>query len=126
MLFGAFFIINTNEVSAFNTEIVYSLDDAECVGGDDSLFGDPTNPESVAYFLQEIFNLFKYAAPLLCLALSVVDFTKAVASQDKDALSKALKTTGKRIVLAFILFFLPALINFVFPLLGWYGTCGIN
>ena len=48
------------------------------------------------------------------------------ATQDKDALMKAMKNTGKRLILAVLLFFLPTLINFIFPLLGWYGTCGIK
>ncbi len=125
VLFGAFFMINTNEVFAMNTEVVQRLD-GDCIAGEDALFGDPSNPESVAYFMQEIFNLFKYAAPILCLVLSVFDFSKAAASQDKDALVKAGKTTGKRLILAFVLFFLPTIIDFLFPLLGWYGTCGIK
>ena len=54
--------------------------------------------------LSQLFNIFKFIAPLLCLALSMMDFVKAVASQDKDALSKATKTTGKRIIFAMILF----------------------
>ena len=62
----------------------------------------------------------------MCLILSVADFVKAAASQDKDALVKAGKTTGKRVVYALILFFIPTLINFLFPLLGWVGTCGIG
>ena len=65
-------------------------------------------------FLQQIFNIFKFIAPLLCLALSMMDFVKAVAGQDKDALSKATKTTGKRIIYAIVLFFIPDLINFLF------------
>ena len=62
----------------------------------------------------------------MCLALSMMDFVKAVASQDKDALAKATKTTGKRIIYAMVLFFIPDLINFLFELLGWVGTCGIR
>lgn len=77
-------------------------------------------------FLQQIFDIFKFIAPLLCLALSMMDFVKAVASQDKDALAKATKTTGKRIIYAIVLFFIPDLINFLFELLGWVGTCGIR
>jgi hypothetical protein len=67
-----------------------------------------------------------YAGPILCLVLSISDFVKAAASQDKDALTKAGKTTGKRIMFAMILFFIPVLVDFLFPLLGWYGTCGIG
>ena len=77
-------------------------------------------------FLQQVFNVIKYAGPILCLVLSVADFIKATASQDKDALVNAGKTTGKRVMYAIILFFIPTLIDFLFPLLGWVGTCGIG
>ncbi len=118
---SSFFVFNNDVKALDNTyEISYVLEGRtadECEGVFD---------EEVIEFLQQIFNVFKYAAPLLCLALSIVDFLKAVASQDKDALTKAAKTTAKRIVYAIILFFLPNLINFLFNLLGWYGTCGIS
>lgn len=125
LFFCSFFIMNFNYVEAYNGDVVYKLDgdlSPEC----EFLFGDPNDEESVAHFLQDIFNIFKYAAPILCLALSIVDFVKAVGSQDKDALLKAGKNAGKRIILALILFFIPTLINFLFPLLGWYGTCSIG
>ena len=77
-------------------------------------------------FLQELFNIMKYAGPILCLVLSTMDFIKAAASQDKDALKKAAQTSLKRLALAMVLFFIPTLINFLFPLLGWNGTCGIS
>lgn len=121
MLMGSFFLIS-NDVKALELssyEVTYSLDDDEedCGGVFD---------KEVIDFLQQIFNVFKYAAPILCLALSIGDFVKATASQDKDALKKAAQMTGKRIVYAIILFFIPTLINFLFNLLGWYGTCGIS
>lgn len=124
VLFCTFFIMSPYAVEAHSMDVVHRLDDtsANC----DALLGDPTDSNSVAYFLQQILTVMKYAGPLLCLVLSVVDFVKAAASQDKDALNKATKTTGKRIVYALVLFFIPTLINFIFPLLGWYGTCGIS
>lgn len=118
-LFGGFLLV-TKEVKAldFSYEVNYSLADSDdCDGVFD---------KEVIEFLQQMFNVFKYAAPLLCLALSIVDFIKATASQDKDALKKAAQMTGKRIIYAIILFFVPMLINFLFDLLGWYGTCGIS
>lgn len=84
------------------------------------------DPEVVEFF-QGIFDIFKYGGPLLCVVLTIVDFTKSVASQDKDFFAKSIKRAGKRVVLALILFFVPSLINFVFDLLGWTaGTCGIG
>ncbi len=120
VLMGGFFLIS-NEVKALELssyDVIYSLDESdECDGVFD---------KEVIDFLQQIFNIFKFAAPILCLALSITDFVKATASQDKDALKKAAQMTGKRIVYAIILFFIPTLINFLFDLLGWYGTCGIS
>lgn len=121
ILFGAFFLLNINSVEAYSPSSIYVLDDA-C----NALLGDPEAEGTVANFLQQIFTIIGYIAPLLCVVLSISDFVKATASQDKDALMKAMKTTAKRLVLALLLFFLPTLINFIFPLLGWYGTCGIK
>ena len=113
-MIGTFFLLNVSEVNAS----VLLLDvAAECKDVID---------QEVYEFLQQIFNVIKYAGPILCLVFSVIDFVKAAASQDKDALTKAGKTTGKRVVYALILFFIPTLINFAFELLGWVGTCGIG
>ena len=113
---GTFFILNVTNVNA--ASLVHVLDGAsEC--------SDIIDAE-VWEFLQQVFNVIKYAGPLLCLVLSTADFVKAAASQDKDAIVKAAKTTGKRVVYALVLFFIPTLINFLFPLLGWVGTCGIG
>ena len=90
------------------------------------IFGDPADEKSVAYYLQSIFNIIKLLGPALCIVLIVIDLIKAVVSQDKDALSKALTTSGKRLIFAVMIFLLPQLINFLFGLLGWYGTCGIS
>lgn len=112
---GTFFVLN---ITVANASMVTLLDVAtEC---------EEVIDAEVYEFLQQIFNVIKYAGPLLCLVFSVIDFVKAAASQDKDALAKAGKTTGKRVVYALILFFIPTLINFLFPLLGWVGTCGIG
>jgi hypothetical protein len=119
-----FFLVNPVKVEALGEPVIMHelADEDSCEG----ILGSPSDKDSVAYFLQQIFNVIKYLGPLLCLIFSVIDFVKAAASQDKEALAKAAKTTLKRIVLAMILFFIPLLINFLFPLIGFYGTCGIG
>ena len=126
LLFSFSFIGNVSALSVSNGEnvcvlsnVTYKLDkiNEKC---------SEVFDKEILDFLQQIFNIFKFIAPLLCLALSMMDFVKAVAGQDKDALSKATKTTGKRIIYAIVLFFIPDLINFLFELLGWVGTCGIR
>jgi hypothetical protein len=92
----------------------------------EGLFGDPDDDESFAHLLQIAFTIMKFAGPLLCIIFSGIEFVKAVVSDDKDALSKATKKSLIRVVLAMVLFFIPVVVDFLFPLLGFYGTCGIS
>ena len=57
------------------------------------MFGDPNKEGDFANYLQQIFNVFKYLAPALVIVLSIVEFIKAAASDDKEALLKASKKT---------------------------------
>ena len=123
----ALFLFNANTVHAeVEWDVIDSstmlLIEEKC----EAMFGDPNKEGDFANYLQQIFNVFKYLAPALVIVLSIVEFIKAAASDDKDALMKAGKKTGIRIVLAISLFFIPGLINFLFDKLGWYGTCGIG
>ena len=126
LLFLSFFIFMTPVKAIEKRDVVDSstmlLIEENC----DSIFGDPNKEGDFANYLQQIFNVFKYLAPALVIVLSIVEFIKAAASDDKDALMKAGKKTGVRIALAIALFFIPGLINFLFDKLGWYGTCGIG
>ncbi len=102
------------------------------------MFGDPNDDgegandtdcdglPSTANFLQSIFTFIRYFGPALAIVLSIVEFVKAAAAQDADALAKAAKKTGWRVGLAILLFFIPVIINAVFSWFGWYGTCGIR
>lgn len=92
----------------------------------EGLFGNPDDEDSFAHLLQIAFTIIKYAGPLLCIVFSSIDLVKTVVADDKDAMSKTVKKCLKRVVLALILFFIPTIVNFLFPLLGFYGTCGIN
>lgn len=106
--------------------------DCESIFGnikDDGKTYDPNNNglPSVAYVLQKIFDFMKVLGPLLVMVLSIMDLVKAVASSDKDALNKFLKTTSKRLIYAVLLFVVPTILNLV---LSWVttssGTCGIH
>ena len=102
----------------------YNSDDEkkQCTG----LFGDPEDEDSFAYLLQYAFTIMKFAGPILCIAFSIVDFVKAIVSDKKDELSRVVRRCLTRVVLALVLFFIPVLVDFLFPLLGFYGTCGIK
>ena len=57
-----------------------------------------------------------------------VEFGKALASSNQDAMKKALQNTIKRLIIAVIIFLLPILVEFILTLLGIYSpsTCGIG
>ena len=115
-------LLNTGEKSVLLAE--HRLDSEK--EGCEALFGDPEDEDSFAHLLQIAFTIMKFGGPLLCIIFSCMDFVKVVVSDDKDALPKTVKRCLTRVVLALVLFFIPTIVNFVFPLLGWYGTCGIN
>ncbi|MCI8575799.1 MAG: hypothetical protein HFI09_04950 [Bacilli bacterium] len=58
----------------------------------------------------------KIIIPIVIIALGVMDFMKAVASQKQDELSKAIKTVLVRVIAGIIIFLVPAIINFLFTL----------
>lgn len=96
---------------------------------DDGKTYDPDNNKlpSVAYVLQKIFNFMQFLGPILVIVITVFDLVKTVANDDKDALSKFLKTTSRRLIYAVLLFVFPSILNLV---LSWItantGTCGIQ
>lgn len=96
---------------------------------DDGKTYDPDNNTlpSVAYVLQKIFNFMQFLGPILVIVITVFDLVKTVANDDKDALSKFLKTTSRRLIYAVLLFVFPSILNLV---LSWItantGTCGIQ
>lgn len=120
------------EVKAMNNEYVsndvnYKLDSSDVKKSCESVLGDPKDENSFAYYLNQILRMIQYLGPILCGVLTIIEFVKATASQDKELLSKAAKKTIVRVILAMVLFFVPLITNFLFDnVLGWYGTCGIE
>jgi len=60
--------------------------------------------------------------------VTVMDFIGAAASQDNDALKKAMEKATTRIILCVIIFILPTLIEFVLKYIAETneGLCGIK
>lgn len=95
----------------------------------DTLLGDVTNDKSLAWMIQQVFNIVKYAGPFLVLVLSSVDFAKTIVQNDEETMKKAQKKLIIRLIAMVLLFFIPDL---VFTLLNIFGmvsndpTCGIS
>lgn len=84
----------------------------------DSLLGDPTDPDSVAWLVQEILNYVKVIGPLLVLVLSSIDFAKAIIMSDDDNLKKSQKKLIGRILAMFLLYFVPVIASALLDLFG--------
>lgn len=113
---------NINELFKGNQAIIDLGDfsgDSTCEG----FLGDPIFEGSPAYYLALVMKIIKYLGVVLCLVFAVIDFLKAITSQDQELLKKAIKTSVQRLIYAIIIFFLPILINFILGLVGAYSTC---
>lgn len=109
---------NSYEVGTNCDSILGSIDE----DGSTSQNGYP----SVAYVLQKVLNIMKFLGPILAICMTILDSIKTVTSGDKDALSKLLKTSSKRLIYAVLLFVFPVILDFVLNLVSAHGTCGIQ
>lgn len=91
-----------------------------------AMFGDPDKPGDLAYYLQKILDVIKYAGIVLCIVLTIVDFAKALLGEDKEMYKPLAKTAFNRLMYAVMLFFLPAIVKTILLLIDVYGTCGIS
>ncbi len=116
-----------NDPGGFESNIDIDFDTTK---GCESYLGNPKDNvnKPPAYYLQFAFNLIKYIALILLLVLTIIEYAKAIASSNQDAIKKATMNTIKRIIIAVIIFVLPMLIEFLFKILGIYSstTCGIR
>lgn len=73
----------------------------------ENLLGD-----DVISMISRIYFVIEIVVVLLCVVLSMMDFFKATANSDADALKKTWTRVIKRIIVIFVLFLLPVLVRF--------------
>lgn len=81
----------------------------ECV----DVLGDPTDSKSVSWLLQKLFNYIKVLGPILVILFSALDFTKTILASDEEAMKKAQKRLGIRLICAVGIYFLPIIITLI-------------
>ena len=93
-----------------------------------SILGRVDDSTTPAYYLDFAFKLIKYAAIIYLIVLTIIEYVKAITSQDAEALKKATRISLRRVILCVIIYSLPILINFIFKILGFVDspTCGIG
>ena len=119
--------VNAVEINLSSNNDVKYL--ATCTSTDLStcgaLLGDPKCDGTVAYYLQLALNVIKYVGVVLCIFLTIVDFAKALFSDDKDMFKPLTKKAFARLIYAVLLFLLPSIVKVLLTLIDVYGTCGI-
>lgn len=126
ILFFGLSIVNAKDNYSFanSSEFQYFADSSstQCK----ALLGDPSKSGSVAYYLQFILDIIKYAGIVLCIFLTTVDFAKALLGDDRDMHKSLAKKAFARLIYAVMLFFLPIIVKAFLMLIDVYGTCGIG
>ena len=89
---------------------------------DEPLLGYVTDEKSVAWLLQQVFNVIKIVGPVVVIVLSSIDFAKVIIKNDDEAMAKAQKKLIVRLILAALLFFIPMLVEFALNIFGLTGT----
>ncbi len=114
-------------VTLANSNVLLADDDLTPVNCS-SLLGDPGIEGTPAFYLVVVFKIIKYIAIILLVVLSMIEFIGATISQDKDAIMKAVKKTGLRLILCVVLFLLPTILEFILKYVSdkAMSLCGIN
>lgn len=81
-------------------------------------------PYQLSVFCHTAINVVKIVVPILLIVLGIIDMVKATASQKDDEMKKAQTTFVKRLIAALLVFFVVAIVQFLFNLLSTAGFGG--
>ena len=103
-------------------------DQTQTCTGDDSVLGNPKNPDSVAWLLDKILTWATIIGMVLVVVFSSIDFLKVIVKGDDDSMTKAAQKLAIRLILAALLFFVPTITNTLLDIFGLTSesTCGIQ
>lgn len=104
--------VKTNE--NFHSYLVIAASKNKKVDCDD-FFGKDT---LVGKMLRDIYSILRFAVPIILLALSIIDFGKAIVGQDAKDIKKATSRFGIRLIIAILILVLPTILNFFLGLFG--------
>ena len=88
----------------------------------DKVYGCEVIPPEIREWIISTLNLVKYICLALVIVLGVLDFIKAAASGEADALKKSGQSFLKRVIAVVILFLLPVLVELILNLIEIYGV----
>ena len=89
-------------------------------------------PTKIMDYINEAMSIIRIAVPALLVGLIIFDFASALFASSEEKMKKAQGKVIKRIIIAIIIFFVPALINLVLNIVNdvWsnanYEICGLD
>ena len=75
-------------------------------------------PKEIITLVGTVVNLIKIVVPIILIILGMLDMGKAVASQKEDEIKKGQKTLMSRCIAAGIVFFVFAIVQLLFNIVG--------
>lgn len=82
-------------------------------------------PETMA-LIKEIYNIMRYAIPVLVIVLSIIDFMKVVINGDEKVYAEAWNKFIKRVIVGVIILLVPILIQVLLNISGIVGIYEIG
>ena len=133
VLFIAFFM-NVNYTSALEKNINYESDfktETGTITGDESdVKGGCTGLLSPTFvsIMKEGYDWIEIFAVIIAVVMGMLDFGKAITSDDQDCLKKASKKFKTRLIVLVIIFITPVIIEPVVKVFAGdqYDVCGLN
>lgn len=87
----------------------------------ETILGPFDEEDAPAYWIKWALNTIEYIAIIALLVFVTLDFIKALASNDKDALKKAGTNAIRRFIYCVIIFFIPIVVEIILELFGIAG-----
>jgi hypothetical protein len=117
-------VTSTDDVS----NLMDNYNQEQTCTGNDSLLGNPDDPNSVAWLIQQALNIIKVVGPILVIILSSIDFIVTIVKSDDESMAKAQKKLITRLILVALLFFIPTITEVLLRVfhLTSTSTCGLK
>lgn len=95
------------------SNLLFMLDTVQC--------GDIVIDEVVPKFVSLIVNIIKILVPIVIIIFGIIDLFKAATANDEKVMKEAQKKLISRIIYAVLVFFVVAIVQFVFKTLSNAG-----
>ena len=88
------------------------------IGDKEVLCNGHSIPYGIPYIIYRVINIIKILTPIVLIILGMIDFAKSVIAGNEDEMKKSQAKFINRIIAGIIVFFVIAIVQFLFNILG--------